>query len=172
MPRRISWKIIFYLLFLFLLDWSFVPLFAPGSFRPSFLYLAILYAAFVWQRSYLFPVALAAGLLRDLAGSQPLGVETAVLLSAAMLLDFLIHKIQRDSQLVKMATAFLFSFCSSAASLSLFIILSAPPNMNPYSFFFCLHSALATAIVSPVFFYFTSLWFHDRTPLKQYELFG
>ena len=171
MPRLRSGKVIFTLFFLLTADFCLVPL-AHLPVPPVFLYLLIPYAAFRWHWEKTVPLAIAIGLLRDLAGSQPLGAETAALAAVSAGLDFLILKIDRGSFLMQFAACFLFIFLVMALTLILSGFLGSAAGLSWKSLGIALGAALSTAAAMPFFFYLNALWFRERVSLKQYELFG
>src|SRR3989338_6263347 len=119
MPRLFSAKVILYFCFLLLLDWVFFAPLKSGFFQPVFLYLMALYAGFEGDRRQTFRFALAAGFLRDALSTQPMGVETAVLLAAALLLSFFVKKIERRSSITRIIIGFIFVFTVNLFVLAL-----------------------------------------------------
>ncbi len=172
MPRIFSGKVILYFFLLLVADLCWSPWIAVGGAQPVFLYLMVVYSAFQWGAWRSVPVAIVAGLARDLTGSLDLGVETLVLFISTLVLDFLVQKLDRESQLVRMIAAFLFVFwvLLELAYCSSFFGMKLP--VTGHALLGILTTALYTAVWTPVFFGVTSRWFHDRTPMKQYELFG
>ena len=118
------------------------------------------------------PMAVAAGILRDFAGSHFLGLETAALVAASFVLDLLVQKIDRDSPVMRMAVGFLFVFLVSILVVVFSNFLGGAREISWYTFQISAGAALYSAAVLPPFIYVTGRWFHDRVPLKQYELFG
>ncbi len=172
MPRILSARVIFYLLILLVLELSVLPFFRVGVFQPVLLYLMVLHAAFQWGWEKTVPMAVAAGVLRDLAGSHSLGLETAALVAASFVLDLLVQKIERDSQVTRVAVGFLFVFFVSILIVLFSNFLGEAREISWYTFGVSVGTAFYSAMMLPPFFYVTGHWFHDRIPLKQYELFG
>ena len=173
MPRVLSAKVVSFVLLLWVCDICIFPsLFESGFMRPVLTYLIIVYAAFRWDWRKTAGLALFVGLLRDVTGSQPLGVETAVLTSSALVLGFLAQKMERDSFVVRVLAVFLFVFFDSLLILFLSGFLNFTNEFSGFFFLMIVSSAFLTALISPLFFYLTGKWFKDHLPLKQYELFG
>lgn len=147
---------------------------AAGLFRPAATYLWVLYVAFRWPAKELLPTAVFVGILRDLTGSLPLGVETASLAAVAASLIFLLQKFQRDSFLIQWMAGAFFVLAVSLSNLFLSAFLGYGTSLNGFSFLSCLGVSAATASIMPVFFWLTSRWFYRETNglKRQYELFG
>jgi hypothetical protein len=170
MSRFITGKVILYLFILIILDVALMPVF--GIFRPSLTYLWVLYAAFHAPWSVL-PAAVIAGIGRDLVGSQPLGIETAVLVTMSIGLNFAMQKLEHGFLPMRFIVATAFIFLGMMLNLAFSGFLFAAPQLSWYAVFSCFMSAVTSAAVMPVFFYFTSKWFPvEGRMLKQYELFG
>ncbi len=171
MPRLFSTKVILHLLFILLLDWIFLPPLKNGFFQPVLLYLAVLYAGFEAHWRNTVQLALAAGFLRDALSSQPLGVETAALFAAAFALSYFVKKIDRQSLIIRLFTGFIFIF---AVNLSI-LVLSSLLDFVHLPFGKCLNvsmsGAVSTVLFLPLFFFLSDIWFGEKSPLKQYELF-
>lgn len=170
MPQLFSGKVLITLLLLTVLDLCITPVF--GILRPVLGYLLVTYAVFFAESSrQTAGVAIMAGMLRDLAGIEPLGVETAVLLLNAMILCFIVPKIERESHWMRSAIVFVFVFMVFLFRLAVSAFLTGynaiPADFLSISFF----SAFSTAMISPFFFYLIMGWFGNRPFLKQYELF-
>ncbi|MBI3313447.1 MAG: rod shape-determining protein MreD [Candidatus Omnitrophica bacterium] len=172
MPRIFSAKVIFYLLLLALLDLSLRPLIWIGAAAPMFLYLMIPYAIFQWKLSRSMTLAALIGIFRDLTGSHLLGLETLVLLLVTFLFDLLAQKVERNSNLMRFAGTFLFILSVFGALAAASGIFGSPAPISGYVFTAMTGTAFYTACLSLPFFALTTHWFHDRVPLKQYELFG
>lgn len=172
MPRIFSARVIFYLLFLLVLELSVLPFFRIGVFQPVLLYLMVLHAAFQWGWEKTVPMAVAVGILRDLTGSHSFGLETVALVAASSLLDLLVQKIERDSQVTKIGIGFLFVFFVSNLVVLFSGFLGRGEGISGYAFWVSAGTAFYSAAILPVFFFVTGRLFHDRMALKQYELFG
>ena len=172
MPRLFSWKVILYLLFAFMLDVSVMPVLWPGDARPVFLYLAVLYSAFEWNWFKTVRIALAVGLLRDLTGTQPLGLETIVLVSVSFLTGYITRKIEKKSLSGRAVISGIYT-----ASVLIFTFLFAVFIGSSYPFSgrvvaIAVSAGFWNGILAPVFFIFSHRWFLGRLPnLRQYELF-
>ena len=171
MPRLLSTKVILYFCFLLLLDWIFAAPLRDGFFQPVFLYLIALYAGFAgdWRQAFRF--AFTAGFLRDALSTQPMGVETVVLLAAALSLSFFVKKIERRSSVMRIFIGFIFVF-----GVSLFVLVFS--NLLGFAqqpLWQCLTLAVSTAgstvVFLPLFFFLTAWWFREKEMLRQYELF-
>lgn len=171
MPRIFSPKVILFILFLHMLDICVLP--ALGAFRPILSYLWILFVAFHWPLKELWPAVLWVGILRDLAGTQPLGVETAALFGVAALLLFFMLKFEREFFLLRLAAGFLFVFLSLCLNLFLSHFISLHSQWTWHALGTCFLCAFWTAILMPFFFAFCGRWFMGEVHFrKQYELFG
>lgn len=171
MPRFFSGKVILYILVLHVLDVCLTPVL--GVFRPVFLYLWVLYVAFYGPVRALIPAAVFAGLLRDLSGSQPLGVETISLTGMVCALTFLILKFQHELFLMRMILGALFIFCTLIFNMILSGFLEPNTAMVWHGFYASLFMTFVSALMMPFFFEVTQKWLPQETSSrKQYELFG
>lgn len=171
MPRILSAKVLIFVFLLHIIDLSLTSLLRVGPVRPVFLYLAIVYASFQWGGRKTLALSAVAGGLRDITGVHPVGVETVVLVVSALLLDFWVHKIERQSLLVRTVSAFLYIALALFLILTVSTLLGEPVGLSTYLAASILLTALYTACWTPVFFYLAMRWFHDKVPMKQYELF-
>lgn len=169
MPRLFSGKVLTAVLAAAVLDICVMPLFGPV--RPVLGYLLAVYAVFFAESGKVKGVALLVGLLRDLAGIEPLGVETLVLLAAAMVLAFIVPKIERESLWTRMGICFVFVFSVFLVRLAFSAFLSGSNAIPASTLVFSLYSALSTALISPFVFWLLQGWFGMRPALRQYELF-
>lgn len=172
MPRILSGKVIFYLLLLAILDSSLRPMIRIGDAGPMFLYLMTPYAVFQWGFSRSLALAALIGIFRDLTGPHRMGIEVVTLLLFTFLFDLLAQKVERNSNWVRFAGAFLFVFCVLAATAVFSRFLGDRVFVSGYMLGAALGTAFYTACLTPGFFALTARWFHDRVPMKQYELFG
>ena len=116
-------------------------------------------------------MAFCAGLLRDLSGSAPFGVETSALVLSSLVLDLLVQKIEHSLMVFRMGIALIFLTCTLFLSYCLSLIFGVRSSYVPSDMSILFGSAIYTALLYPLFFSVTSRWFKDRRPLKQYELF-
>ena len=172
MPRLISSRGFFYFMMILVADLVFMPIFRIGSFQPSLLYLAVVYAALEWHWRRAVPTAIAAGLARDFLGSGPFLVETLALLIASVGLSVLVQKIERGTIWMRFTTAFLFIFVVLLLNFFLAGLLGRGTQTFSHSITLSAGTALWTSFWMPIFFYLSGRWFHDHVTLKQYELFG
>ena len=172
MSRVLTARVLFYFLFLLVVDICIMP--ALGIFRPILTYLWILYVAFYGPLESILPAALLTGILRDLVSSQPLGVETASLVSVAGGLIFLMRKLQHDFFPFRMIGVGVFIASALLLNVALSSFLSSGSSYSYYSIVTCFSAALSSVVVAPLFFHFTNRWFRkeEARPLKQYELFN
>ena len=173
MPRLFSGKVIIYLLASLILDLSFMPVFRFGMVQPVLLYLVVLFAAFEWEWFKAVRIAFAAGMLRDLTGTLPLGVETCVLVTASFVLGYVIQKIERNSIFMRclISAGYVFAVTLTAFIISAF--LGFPYHLSWHVLNGALTTGLGTAVLAPIFFTFSRRWFHQQvSSLKQYELFS
>ena len=171
MPRLFSAKVILYLCLLILLDWAFLAPFRSATFQPVLIYLVIPYAAFEWHWRQALRLSLIVGVLRDVLSSQPLGVETAVLFTAALAIGFFVQKIERRSWIMRILAGFIFVYGVSLLVLVISNLLGFSHQSLWECFALSWAGALSTVIFLPVFFYATSMWFGEKFSLRQYELF-
>ena len=170
MPRLTSAKVIFYFLFLAVLDGSVMPAFQIHSVYPSFLYLFICYAAFEWGGTKTVYVAFWAGLLRDLLGGGLIGLEATLLVALALALDFLVQKTERELSGVYFVITFVFVFCAGALRLLVSSRGELPLSLLGGYLGMIAMTALYTSALLPVFNFITDRWLgHAST--RQYELF-
>lgn len=138
---------------------------------PLPLYLMVLYACLEWGWKTTIPVAFCAGLLRDIVGSAPFGVETSALVISSLVLDLLVQKIEHSLMVFRMAIALIFLTCAMGLSYFFTLLFGARTAFTPSDFHTLFGSALYTALLYPIFFSLMSRWFQNRRTLKQYELF-
>lgn len=171
MPRVISQRLIIYMLLWLTAEMTFLRAFHLGAAMPLPLYLMVLYACLEWGWKTTIPVAFCAGLLRDLSGSAPFGVETSALVLSSLVLDLLVQKIEHSTMVFRMGIAFIFLTCTLALSYSLSLIFGVRSDFVSNDLSILFGSAIYSALLYPLFFSVTSRWFKDRRLLKQYELF-
>jgi rod shape-determining protein MreD len=171
MHHALSGRVVFYLFFLLIIDLCVSPLVAAGSVRPVLLYLMMIYAAFEWHWERTFSLAFFVGILRDMTGSHPFGIETAVLVLTSIALDFVIRTIERKSWLMRSVVTLLYVLAVSVGVLLLSALLGYRQYWTWQSLLLCFQTALYTSLIMPFFFYFTSRWFTRRHIVRQYELF-
>lgn len=172
MSRSITGKVILYVLILLGIDICIAP--SLGLFRPVLTYLWIVYVAFHWPTQEVLPSAVLAGILRDLSGTLPLGVETVSLAVLSGLLIFFLRKFQRDVFLMQWIVGSVFIFIIMLFDVFFSGFLSPGYPVTFYALLSCFTVALTSALVMPVFFFITGRWFHKESVSlkKQYELFG
>lgn len=170
MPQLFSAKILITILVLTILDLCLTPLF--GIARPLLAYLLVVFAILEGAEiRKIGGLALLTGVLRDFSGIEPLGVETFILSSTAIVFAFITSKIEHESVLTRTGIVFLFVFfvCMIRLALGAFITGS---NAVPTQFLFLtLLSSFSTAMISPAFLWLLKGWLGRRSFLKQYELF-
>lgn len=170
-PRVFSFKVIGYLIFLYVLDATLMPALKIGIFQPSLLYLMILYAAFKWHWRTIIPVSILIGIMNDFMSTTYWGIETLILGASAYVLFLFVRKIERYSMMMRVATTFVFILIVLMLKL---IAEGIAEELTEISWIVLLDvfgMALASALVLPLFFYLSSFWFRDSSRLKQYELF-
>jgi len=156
---------------LFAIDYAASPFLSPLGGRVDLLYLVILdYAFFLsWELVPFFAVAV--GLTRDFLGGHLFGIETAALAVTGILLYFGVKKLERENAWVRAVISFLFVLLSETLSITLGGWLEAPGVFSGDWVASLLLTTIYTTAFSPVFFWFTNLWFRRMPALKQYELF-
>jgi rod shape-determining protein MreD len=170
MPRLISPKVIFYFLFLMVLDGTVMPVLQIRSVYPSCLYLFICYAAFEWGSYKAVCVAFWVGILRDLLGGGVVGLEATFLVVLALALNFLVHKVERELPGIYFIITFLFVFAAGALRLLAGYAGELPASLAGGYLGLIAMTALYTSALLPVFNFVTNRWFgHSST--RQYELF-
>lgn len=171
MYRVFSNKVIAYLFVLLIIDLCIAPALRIRMVQPIFLYLMIVYAGFNWDWGKSVHVAILAGILRDLTSSQFIGLETATLSGLAIVLETMLHKMDRESTTAKVMATFFFVYASCLTTLVIAWTARSGIGINAHTILHSFYTAIYTTAVMPVFFFITSGIFHDRSSLKQYELF-
>jgi len=161
-----------YLMTLMVFDFVLMPFFRVGPAQPLLLYLMVPYAVFEQHWNRVLPLALLVGFFRDIFSPGLLGVETVTGAAASAGLILLVRKIERGTAVMRMAASFLYIFLMLYGIFLISKILGGPSYDFPFAFQIAFASAFETALLAPPFFYLTARWFHDRIPLRQYELFG
>ncbi|MBI3316589.1 MAG: rod shape-determining protein MreD [Candidatus Omnitrophica bacterium] len=173
MPRIFSFKILIYLLFWLVFDFSIRPSLGVGYLRPVFLYLMVMYAAFEWGWEKALPLSLVVGVMRDLVGTNYLGSETFALFLTSGVMVMAAQKLDRHSLFMRFSLTAIFVFAVEIINLTFEALFYEGVQFQWRSrILACGGSALASAGFAPFFFYFTFRWFGEKSPLKQYELFG
>lgn len=172
MPRVITKRLIIYLVLWLVAEMTLLRPFWIGSAAPLPLYLMVLYACLEWGWKTTIPVAFCAGLMRDLAGSAPFGVETSALVLSSLVLDLMVQKVEHSILLFRFAIAVIFMACVLGISYMLTLVLGSRTVFVWNDLSIWIGSAVYSAVLYPFFFYLTARWFKDRRVLKQYELFG
>jgi rod shape-determining protein MreD len=142
-----------------------------GNARPVLIYLMMIYAAFEWHWERTAGLALVIGVLRDAVSAHPFGIEMTVLVLTSFVLDFVIHKIERHSWMMRLAVAGVFVLTVLLAQILLSVFLGSAKTITWQTGAVCFDSAVYTTLCVPPFFYFTSKWFSRRPIARQYELF-
>ena len=172
MPKIFSARVIFYLLILVALDLNIAPIFRLGPLQFVLTYLMVLYAAFQWGWQRTIPMAFVVGMFRDFFSSQALGVETVSLVLAALLLDQMVQKMQRELLWLRMVTGVIFILSILFFQFLITGLVTGVSQSYWYSWGIAFGSALYSAVLIPLFFFISAHWFHDRMAFKQYELFA
>ncbi len=171
MSRLLSAKVIIYFLFLAVLDATVMPVFQIRSVYPSLLYLFICYAAFEWGSPKTVYVAFWAGLLRDLLGGGLIGLEASLLVGLALLLDFVVQKMERELPAIYFVITFLFVFCAGGVKLLAGCLTGGlSPSLAGGYLGLIAMTALYTSAMLPFFNFMTNRWF-GRSSGRQFELF-
>lgn len=172
MPRIVSFKVLSYLFFWLLFDFSIRPYFVIGYLRPVFLYLMVMYAAFEWGWEKALPLSFVVGMMRDLVGTNYLGSETFALLLTSGLMVIAARKLDRHSFFMRFSLTAIFILTVEVINLSFEALLFEGDDFLFWNrFLTCVGSAFASAAFVPIFFPLTVRWFGERSSLKQYELF-
>jgi len=169
--RVFSNKVIVYLLVLLVVDLSIAPALRIHLVQPVFLYLLIIYAGFNWGWGRTLHIATLSGMLRDMTSSCFLGMELVTLSGLALILEAALQKMDRQSSLARITATFFFVYAACLGTLLLSALSGSGVKIDAQSIMFAFYTAVYTACVMPVFFWITSGLFHDRSSLRQYELF-
>jgi len=163
------------ILFFFLLgviDHAVLPAFRIGKVYPSFLYLFVCYASIKWETKKTLPVAFWAGLLKDLFGGGPLGVEAGILVAVAAVLDQIVRKVERNFPAIYIAIAFLFVLACETVKWMLAVFTGGAAGDVAAHLGSIAGMSLYTAVLFPPFEMAADLWFGKRfSSSRQYELF-
>lgn len=171
MPHLRSFKVVVFFFLLAILDQTVLSAFRIGKVYPSFLYLFVCYAAIEWETKKTLPVAFWAGLLKDLFGGGPLGLEAAIMVIVAAGLDQIVRKIERGFPGIYFLLTFSFVLVCETLSWMLFALMGGGTGAILENFGDILGMAFYTALLLPVFDLFADFWFGSRSFSKQYELF-
>lgn len=172
MRRLFASKVLIYLLLLIVLDITLAPALAMGDVRFFLSYLMVIYAAFQWGWKQSIPIALLLGVLRELAGSEVLGIETCAMMMGAFLLGLAVQKIDKGMVLLRLLTTLVFVFFVLTLRALFSVFLTEMKFDYWYYLSVSLGCSVYTAALTPLFFHFSARWFHDRTAIKQYDLFA
>lgn len=171
MPRIFSWKIILFFLFLLVLDVSFTPALKINGIRPIFSYLFICYSAFEWGRLKTLYISVLTGISHDFLGIGFLGLETCILIVSALILDFVVHKTEREFPGIYFLLTFLFVLLVMVLKVLSAVFLGVSNGMVVGHLSQAFFTALYTSVFLPIFYHIADVWFREKNDSKQFELF-
>ena len=107
MRQFLSTRLLSFVAFCLILQYSFSPSIFLLNGRPDLLYLVVLDYAFFWSWERVPFFAVFIGILKDFLGGHLFGIETACLALTGWLLSLGIQKLERDIFWVRMVIAFI-----------------------------------------------------------------
>jgi len=170
--RHASVRLLIFLFVTLVLDISVMPMLSIAHTQPVLIYLPVVYAALQWGAELTLTTAIWTGVLRELASAAPAGVEISSVLLGAYLLVLMIRKMEHSPIFFRMAIAFLFVGAVRLIHLSYCLFLGSQGLPAGQLFAETAGCAFYSAVLCPVFFVVTALWFRDRQMLRQLELFN
>lgn len=149
-PKR-KIVLLFFLVF-FLSLYVVTPVVNVRGIGPDLWVLLLLFYAFRidWKRSPLF--AFSIGLLKDLLSAHFFGLETFALGASAILLSYVLGKVERDDPLIFTVSAFLFTLVYEWIVCAGFALTSDAVPLLPYFLARSFWSAVYTVAVFPFAF--------------------
>ena len=169
MYRLLSHKVAASGLFVLVLDLTLAPLIRFGAAAPVFSYMLVLYSAFHWGLHRTLPVAVFVGILRDITSSETLGAETFSLALFALVLNGVLHKLDRNSVSVRMIACFI--FLNGVLAATFFLNRISGTYLRPFVFstvMVILKITIYTIFLSPFFFGIAFRWFHEKKIMREY----
>lgn len=145
-------------------------LFSLGA-RLDLIYLLVLDYAFFWSWERAAFFALFVGLILDLFGGHLFGIQTITLTVMSLLLSLGIQKLERDLFWVKMMMTILFVALTETLGIILGLALETSSSFSWNFLGTVIRTTFYTALIAPVFYWFTEHWFKRSTAFRQYELF-
>ena len=171
MLGSLRFKIVFLFLSLLALDLCFAPAIQISGARPIFSFLLVAYAVFQWDSRRVFPIAVAAGLARDIFGGGVFGVELLALVCWTYLLDGIAHKIEREFPGIYFTLMAIFCFCVLMTTFVIDSLLGNVAWLTGAHLKVLLMTSFYTALLLPLFYQIADFLFKPHAELRQYELF-
>lgn len=171
MYRVFSWKVIFVLIGLTIADMTLAPSLRVHMIQPIWVYGLILYTAFYRGGKDTLLAAFLTGLLRDLVSNPVIGMEALSLTTAALLLEWVVPKLDRKSTLMHVICALGFTAVAQFLVLVLACLSSRSLAMSWYSLGVVIRIAFYTACFIPFLFRILDALIRERQSFRQYELF-
>ncbi len=156
-------KLILLVFLVFFLSLYFTaPVLSIRGIQPDLWVLLLLFYAFRvdWKKAPLFAFTL--GLLKDFLSIRFFGLETFTLGAAAILLSFVLGKVERDDPLNFVVSAFLFSLLYEWMLCAGFALTSGSYALLPYFFARSFWTAVYTVAVFPFAFLIFQYVAEDR----------
>lgn len=164
-------KIGFLFLVLLALDLCFAPVIEISGARPIFSFLLVAYVVFQWDTKRVLPIAVSAGLARDVMGGGVLGVEMLTMICWGFLLDRVAHKIEREFPGIYFSLTAIFCFCVLITAFILDGLLGKWVGLTGAHLKVIIGTSFYTAIFLPLFYQIADFLFKPHAELRQYELF-
>ena len=166
MSRLFSGKIFVLTLFFLLLEVVFLPYLNFGGYAPSPLLILVVFYAFYINWEKVPQYAILVGFLKEIFSSSMFGLQIVSFCLGALILRFLLRKVERENIAMQLAATFFFSLCV----LSIFNLGLLKGNL-----FLCdWLKIFVVSIFNTVLSFFVFIWFGHKIRVRdqQYELFG
>ena len=166
-----SKRLIFILLALIWLELSALPFIAIRTVKPDLFFIFLVFYAFGVNYRFIVPLALSFGLIKGLFSNSFFGLEATSIVCAAVLLQFLAARLDREKRWIQLAGLFVFSWFSLIL-FSFFALLVERQygftlQVMAKAFFIAVYTTVAGSLLLPFF----ERWLKADLRQKQYELF-
>lgn len=165
-------KLVLFAAFLLLMDFCVAPAFELSGARPLFLFLLVAYASFQWETRRVWLLAISVGLVRDILGGGILGVEMFAIAGGAFLLDWVVHRIEKEFPGIYFLLSVMFCFFVLIVEFLIDAALGKVSLGAEGSVRVIFLSSIYTGLFLPFFYQIADFLFKPHRALRQYELFS
>lgn len=164
-------RLIFIVCALIWFEFSILPLFSLGGIKPDLFFIFLSFYAFRIRWKHTIQLAFALGLAKDLLTNSFFGLETASYTLAAILLQFLAIRFDREKPWIQMAGLFSFSWISLILFSLFALLIQTPYGFSEWVFLNTFLISLYTTALGALLFPAFEKWLKPPLKSKQYELF-
>ena len=139
--------------------------------RPDFFLLFLVFYAFRIEWRNLIALGLLLGLTRDFFSNSYFGLETASFVASAVILQWVVPRLDREKNWVHWGTLLVVSFFNSVLYLAFLSFVDFPVRINGGTWLQLLIIPVYTSVVGAVLFPLMDRCLVGKVATKQYELF-